>query len=155
MPKDKLKIGIYELTGCAGDALLIVDCEEELINIFTAASIEVFLMAKSDNNHGDLDVALVEGSVSTEKEKEELLDIRKRARVVVAIGGCACVGGPQAAFLDKKEWDKNLKEVYGDTEFSHSRPLQSKPIHDYIKVDYYLPVVPSERSSSCPHSHAW
>ncbi len=30
MTKDKLKIGIYELTGCAGDALLIVDCEEEL-----------------------------------------------------------------------------------------------------------------------------
>jgi len=103
MPTDKLKIGIYELTGCAGDALLIVDCEEELINIFTAAQIETFLMAKSDNRHGELDVALVEGSVSTEKEREELLDIRKRARVVIAIGSCAVVGGPQAAFLAKKE----------------------------------------------------
>jgi hypothetical protein len=52
MPKNKLKIGIYELTGCAGDALLIVDCEEELVNIFTAADIEAFLMAKSDNRAG-------------------------------------------------------------------------------------------------------
>src|SRR4030042_1518523 len=96
MPKDKLKIGIYELTGCAGDALLIVDCEEELVNIFTAAQIETFLMAKSDNRHGELDVALVEGSVSTEKEREELLDIRKRARVVVAIGGRGGGGGAPA-----------------------------------------------------------
>ena len=142
MPKDKLKIGIYELTGCAGDALLIVDCEEELVNIFTAAHIETFLMAKSDNRHGELDLALVEGSVSTDKEKEELLDIRKRARVVVAIGSCAVVGRPHAAFLDKKEWEKNLKKVYGDMEFSHSRPLQSKPFDAYIKVDYYL--------SGCP-----
>jgi sulfhydrogenase subunit delta len=142
MAKEKVKIGICELTGCAGDALLIVDCEEELINIFSAADIEAFLMAKSDNKHGELDVALVEGSVSTEREKDELLDIRKRAKAVIAIGNCACVGGIQAAFLDKKDWDKNLKKVYGSIEFSHTKPIQSKPIDAYIKVDYYLPGCP-------------
>jgi sulfhydrogenase subunit delta len=142
MGKEKVKIGIYELTGCAGDALLIVDCEEELVNIFQAADIEAFLMAKSDNRDGQLDVAMVEGSVSTEKEKEELLDIRNRAKAVVAIGNCACVGGIQAAFLDKKEWEKNYRKVYGSLELSHSKPLQSKPIDAFIKVDYYLPGCP-------------
>lgn len=142
MGKEKLKIGVYELTGCAGDALLIVDCEEELVNIFQAADIEAFLMAKSDNRDGELDVALVEGSVSTEKEKEELLDIRKRTKAVVAIGNCACVGGIQAAFLDNKEWEKNYKKVYGSIELSHSKPIQSKPIDVFIKVDYYLPGCP-------------
>ncbi len=142
MANNKAKIGIYELTGCAGDALLIVDCEEELVKIFTAASIDAFLMAKSDNMHGALDIALIEGSVSTEKEKEELLDIRKRAKLVVAIGNCACLGGIQAAFLDKKEWEKKLKSVYGDLKFSHTKPLQSKPLDAFIKVDYYLPGCP-------------
>jgi len=142
MANTKAKIGIYELTGCAGDALLIVDCEEELVNIFAAADIDAFLMAKSDNAHGELDVALVEGSVSTEQEKEELFDIRKRAKAVVAIGNCACVGGIQAAFLDKKDWEKNLKKVYGNLDFSHTAPLQSKPIDAFIKVDYYLPGCP-------------
>ncbi len=142
MANEKVKIGIYELTGCAGDALLIVDCEEELVNIFTAASIDAFLMAKSDNQHGPLDVALVEGSVSTEREKEELLDIRQRAKLVVAIGNCACVGGIQAAFLDPRDWEKNLRKVYGNVEFSHAKPIQSKPIDAYIHVDYYLPGCP-------------
>jgi sulfhydrogenase subunit delta len=142
MREEKLKIGIYELTGCAGDALLIVDCEEQLVNMFQAADIEAFLMAKSDNRDGELDIALVEGSVSTEKEKEELLDVRKRAKAVVAIGNCACVGGIQAAFLDKKEWEKNYKNVYGNLELSHSKPIQSKPIDAFIKVDYYLPGCP-------------
>jgi len=142
MDKEKAKIGIYELTGCAGDALLIVDCEEELINIFKAADIEAFLMAKSDNRDGELDVALVEGSVTTEKEKEELLDIRKRSKVVVAIGICACNGGMQANFLDPREWQENYKKIYGSMEMINSKALQSKPIDAYIKVDYYLPGCP-------------
>ena len=77
MKKNKLKIGIYELTGCAGDALLILDCEKELVDIFKAADIQSFLMAKSDNIDGELDVAFVEGSVSTEREAKELFDVRK------------------------------------------------------------------------------
>jgi len=140
--KEKLKIGIYELTGCAGDALLILDCEKELIDIFKAADIQSFLMAKSDNIDGELDVALVEGSVSTEKEKKELLDIRKRAKIVVAIGICACFGGIQAGFRNKKNWEKNFKEVYGDIQMTHTKPVQSKPIDAHIKVDYYLPGCP-------------
>lgn len=142
MKRDKLKIGIYELTGCAGDALLILDCERDLIDIFNAADIQSFRMAKSDNADGGLDIALVEGSVSTEREIEELLDIRKRAKTVVAIGICATLGGIQARFLYQKEWEKNFKKVYGEIEMSHTRPVQSKPIDAYIKVDYYLPGCP-------------
>ena len=142
MTKDKIKTGIYELTGCAGDALLILDCEKELVDIFKAADIQSFAMAKSDNIDGELDVALVEGSVSTEREKEEISDIRKRAKIIVAIGICACFGGIQARFLEQKEWENNLKNVYGDTKMVHTRPLQSKPIDAYIKVDYYLPGCP-------------
>jgi sulfhydrogenase subunit delta len=142
MQKDKPKIGIFEMTGCAGDALLIIDCEKELVDIFNAADIQSFVMAKSDNIDGELDVAFVEGSVTTEKEKKEILDIRKRAKVVVAIGTCACYGGIQAAFLEENEWQKNYEEVYGKKKMTHTKPLQSNPIDAYIKVDFYLPGCP-------------
>ena len=142
MNDKKPKIGIYELTGCAGDALLILDCEEELLDIFQAADIQSFLMAKSDNIDGELDVALVEGSVTTEKEIEELKDIRRRAKIVVAIGLCATVGGIQAQFTDPEKWEKNFKKVYGDVEMTHTKALQSKPIDAYIDVDFYLPGCP-------------
>jgi len=142
MNQEKLKIGIYELTGCAGDALLILDCEKELLDIFNAADIQSFLMAKSDNIDGELDVALVEGSVTTEREIEELKDIRKRSKLVVAIGLCATVGGIQARFLDQKEWEDHFKKVYGDVKMIHTEAVQSKPIDAYIDVDYYLPGCP-------------
>jgi len=141
MNKDKLKIGIYELTGCAGCALLILDCEMELIDIFNAADIQSFLMAKSDNIDGELDIALVEGSVTTEKEIEELKDIRERAKVVVAFGLCSSVGGIQARF-GNKEWKENYKKIYGDIEMTHTRPVRSQPIDAYINVDLHLPGCP-------------
>ncbi|MGD8538763.1 MAG: hypothetical protein PVI66_08595 [Candidatus Aminicenantes bacterium] len=146
MNNNKPKIGIYELTGCAGDALLILDCEEELLDIFQAADIQSFLMAKSDNIDGELDVALVEGSVTTDKEIEELKDIRKRAKIVVAIGLCATAGGIQALFTDPKEWEANLKKVYGDVEMTHAKAIQSKPIDAYIDVDFYLPGCPISKT---------
>lgn len=145
MNKEKLKIGIYELTGCAGDALSILDCEKELVDIFNAVDIQSFLMAKSDNSEGNLDIALVEGSVTTEKEIAELKNIRKRAKLVVALGLCATVGGIQARFGDRKEWENHFKNVYGDVRMSHVRALPSKPIDEYIDADYYLPGCPIEK----------
>lgn len=146
MKNVKPKIGIYELTGCAGDALLIVDCENELLDIFNAADIQSFAMAMSNNTDGELDIALVEGSVTTEKEVEELKDIRERAKIVVAIGNCATHGGIQARFTDPQEWEENFRAVYGESaEFSHTKAIQSKPIDAYIKVDYYLPGCPIDK----------
>lgn len=142
MENGKLKIGIYELTGCAGDALLILDCEKELMDIFNAADIQSFSMAKSDNIEGELDIALVEGSVTTEREIEELKDIRKRSKIVVAIGICATLGGIQARFLDPNEWKEKFKKVYGDNELPEVKPVQSKPIDAYVNVDFYLPGCP-------------
>jgi sulfhydrogenase subunit delta len=87
-------------------------------------------------------VALVEGSVTTEREIEELKDIRKRAKLVVALGLCATVGGIQARFVDPKKWEGNFKTVYGDVKMTHTKAVQSKPIDAYIDVDYYLPGCP-------------
>ncbi|OQX55486.1 MAG: hypothetical protein B5M54_01935 [Candidatus Aminicenantes bacterium 4484_214] len=141
MKGKKLKIGIYELTGCAGDALMILNCEKELPAIFQAVDIQSFLMAKSDNIDDELDVALVEGSVTTEKEVEELKDIRKRSKIVVALGLCATVGGIQSRFQDPQKWQENFRQVYGETKMELPAVV-SKPIDAYIKVDFYLPGCP-------------
>jgi sulfhydrogenase subunit delta len=150
MSKEKAKIGIYGFTGCAGDQLSIIDCEQEIVAFFTEADIESFIMAKSDNREDKLDAALVEGSVTTEREKEELLEIRGRSGLLVAIGNCACVGGPQAAFLDPKEWARKHGEVYGKVKWTHTTPLQSKPLDAYVKVDFYLPGCPISREQLLP-----
>ena len=135
-------MGIFELTGCAGDALLILDCEQELLDIFKAADIQSFLMVRSDNKDEELDIAFIEGSVSTEQEVNEILSIRRKSNMIVAIGICSCFGGIQARFTEQNDWEKRFKAVYNNGDMTCTQPRQSKPIDAYIHVDYYLPGCP-------------
>jgi sulfhydrogenase subunit delta len=75
-PVTKPKVGIYGFTGCAGDQLLLIHTEDELLNLFGAVNMQSFVMASSNPIEEQLDVAFVEGSISTEEEKEHLLSIR-------------------------------------------------------------------------------
>jgi sulfhydrogenase subunit delta len=137
----KPKIGIYGFTGCAGDQLVIIHTEDEILNLFGAVNMQSFVMASSNPTEGPLDVAFVEGSISTEQEKEHLLDIRKRAKVLVAIGNCAVSGGPQAMYTGDEAYTKRLQNVYGDVKFI-TEPLEAKPLDAFVTVNYYLPGCP-------------
>lgn len=143
----KPKVGIYGFTGCAGDQLLIIHSEDQLLNLFNAADIRSFVMASSKPVEEDIDVALIEGSISTEEEKEHIKEIRKRAKIVVAIGNCAVSGGPQAMFATDGNFAKRLKQVYGEVKFI-TDPVEATPIDGYITVDYYLPGCPIGQSQT-------
>jgi sulfhydrogenase subunit delta len=139
------KVGIYGLTGCAGDQLTIVNCEDQILDIFGAADIRSFLMAMSNNVEGELDVALVEGSVSSQGDKAMLEDIRKRSKILIAIGNCACNGGPQAACAMENNFKERFKQVYGDVKLSIPEPLDAKPLSAYVQVDYMIPGCPIDK----------
>jgi sulfhydrogenase subunit delta len=146
---DKPTIGIYGFTGCAGDQLLILHTEDEILNLFNAADISSFTMASSNPIDGKLDVALIEGSISTEEEKEHIQEIRKRATILVAIGNCAVLGGPQAMYAKDSSFDQRMRAVYGDVKFI-TGPLESTPIDQHVTVDYYLPGCPISQKQAMP-----
>lgn len=136
------KIGIYGLTGCGGDQLTILNCEDQLVDIFTLCNVSSFVMAKSDNIEGNIDIAFVEGSVSTIEQKEHLLEIRKMAKILVAIGNCACYGGPQARESGTDWWERNIKSIYPKSEMEHTTAIEPMPLSYYVKVDYIIPGCP-------------
>ncbi len=134
----KPRIGVYGFTGCAGDQLLIIHTEDEIVNLFNAADIKSFVMASSNPEEGPLDVAFIEGSVSTEENLHHLKEIRQRAKILVAIGNCAVSGGPQAMYTEDGKYQERLKTVYGDIKFD-VEPLEATPIDKHVTVDYYIP----------------
>jgi sulfhydrogenase subunit delta len=139
------KIGIFGLTSCAGDQLLILNCEDQLLALANAVDIRDWEMAKSRNDEScDLDIALVEGSVAQVRDIETLKKIRKRSKILVALGTCAVWGGIPAMKNDVPR-DVMLQEVYGDdVNFIDSKAAQ--PLSSFIKVDYNLPGCPIEKS---------
>ena len=65
------RVGVFGLSGCWGDQLVLLNCEDELPRILGAVHLVDFLAASRENDtEGPLDVALVEGSVGSARDEE-------------------------------------------------------------------------------------
>jgi len=114
------------------------------MEIANAVSFESFYMLSSASRQApDVDVAFVEGSVSTERDLEELYEIRKHSRILVALGACAVHGGVQSWAEGEMTSDELYSRVYGDAKI-RMKGLQATPISKHVEVDYHLPGCPPE-----------
>lgn len=140
----KPTVGIFGLTGCAGDQLAILNCEDRLLDLVALIDIRDFLMASSDNQTTcPLDVALVEGAVLTTRDAEKLRAVRTRARTLVALGTCAVWGG--VAAMDRgADRARLLEEVYGERGKEYdSYPAQA--LDEIVQVDLKITGCPIEK----------
>jgi len=140
----KPRIGIFGLTGCAGDQLVILNCEDELLDLMGALDVRDFLMASSTNDaQCELDIALVEGAVLSARDEERLRQIRARCRMLVAIGTCAVWGGIAAMNGDEKR-HALVTEIYGpEGNVFDTQPARA--LHEVVSVDGNISGCPIER----------
>ena len=80
----KPKIGIYSLTGCGGEALMILNMEDALLDLLSYFDIKDFQEGSSYKEDVELDIAFVEGSVSTESHLKKLKKIREKSKLLIA-----------------------------------------------------------------------
>jgi sulfhydrogenase subunit delta len=140
----KPAVGIFGLTGCAGDQLVIINCEDELLELVALLDLKDFLMAAS-NGHGEpqLDIAFVEGAVLSRRDEETLKRVRARSRCLVALGTCAVWGG--VAALDRLfDRDTLVRDVYGKPGAKFDT-MPAKALHEVVPVDYAIPGCPIEK----------
>jgi coenzyme F420-reducing hydrogenase gamma subunit len=141
----KPRVAFFDFSSCEGcqlDALNLTF--EELLDLVGAVDIVNFREAMSERSE-DYDIAFVEGSVTREAEIPRLQGIRKQAKVLVAFGACASIGGVNC-LKNHMPMDEALKIVYGkDAKYYDTIP--ARPINAVVPVDYYIhgcPPVTSE-----------
>jgi sulfhydrogenase subunit delta len=140
----KPRVGIFGLTGCAGDQLQILNCEDELVRLAQELDIVDWVMAKSNNDHtGRLDIAFVEGVVATQRDLQALKEIRARARVLVGIGTCAVWGG-LPAMRNELPREVLAHEVYKKGA-AFLDTVEARPAADFVPFEVLLPGCPIER----------
>jgi coenzyme F420-reducing hydrogenase gamma subunit len=143
MANEKPKVGIFGLTGCAGDQLQILNCEDELVRLAQRLDIVDWVMAKSNNDHAcRLDIAFVEGVVATERDLETLKEVRARARTLVAIGTCAVWGG-LPAMQNSVSREVLQREVYQGG--ANLDTVEALPPTHFVPFELLLPGCPMER----------
>lgn len=139
----KPTVGIFGLTGCAGDQLVLLNCEDRLLDLVELIDLRDFAMASSAHDDAPLDLAFVEGAVVTAADEALLGRIRARARTLVAIGTCAVWGGVQGMPPHAPRAEL-MRAVYGEGAALYET-TSVRSLRQVVTVDAEITGCPIER----------
>jgi sulfhydrogenase subunit delta len=132
----KPKIAFFEFTSCEGCQLEALNLTpEELMDLTGAVDIVQFREAMSEKSD-DYAIAFVEGSITRESDIARIKKIRQQARVLVAFGACACIGGVNC-LKNRLPMDEALHIVYGKDAHWYDT-IETKPLNAVVPVDYFI-----------------
>ena len=130
------KLAVWKFASCDGCQLSLLDCEDELLSITEILRVSNFPEASKVKIEGPYDISLVEGSITTEKDKERIQEVRKQSKVLITIGACATAGGIQA-LRNFADIDEYMQIVYANPDYIDSLAT-STAISDHVYVDFEL-----------------
>jgi NAD-reducing hydrogenase small subunit len=146
----KKKIATVWLDGCSGCHMSLLDIDERLIELSAYFDLVYSPLVDYKIFPEDVDVALVEGSISTDEDEHKIRMIRERTKVLVSLGDCA-VTGNVPSMRNTLSVDAILKRAYEETVTEH-RPSPGnglpkllprvRPVHELVPVDIFVPGCP-------------
>ena len=142
----KPRVAFFDFASCEGCELQIANLEEEILDLIEIVEVVSFREVMKEHSD-DYDIAFVEGSIMRPMDEERLKKIRGNAKILVAFGACATIGGVNKI---RNQWqpDEVLKEVYGDADLEGNEffdVFKTKAVDEVVKVDYYIYGCPPPR----------
>ena len=152
----KVTVATTWLQSCSGCHIALLDLHQELLDVLNLIDIKYSTIIDL-KEVPSVDVGLIEGAVANEDNEEMVKTFRERAKVVIALGTCACFGGVPG-LRNLFRLNEVLERGYVTTESTvdgkipagpEIPPLKEwvKPIDQVIKVDYHIPGCPPVPSS--------
>jgi NAD-reducing hydrogenase small subunit len=147
----KVRVATVWLDGCSGCHMSFLDQDERLIEL--AGLVEVVHSPIVDPKEfpENVDVAIVEGAVSSEEDLHKIQMIRERSKILISLGDCAVTSNVPAMRNPFKVADI-LRRAYGDTADHNAGtgptevvpPLlkRARPLHEVVQVDVFVPGCP-------------
>jgi len=134
------KVAFFDFACCEGCQLQVANMGEQLLDILSLVDVVEFREVMSEKWPGKLDVAIVEGSITTRHAEERIKKIRERSAVLVAYGACAHIGGVNG-MKNRFDLEEIRSHVYGEmASCFDTAPV--KPVEAVVKVDYSVPGCP-------------
>jgi coenzyme F420-reducing hydrogenase gamma subunit len=134
---EKASVAVHKFSSCDGCQLALLNLGEPLLALTERVNIKHFAEAGPLDEDAEVDIAFVEGSISTEKDIERIHKVRENSHYLVSIGACATAGGIQALrniYDSDRSWTPS---VYAQPDTIDLLEHVS-PIADYVKVDVEL-----------------
>lgn len=141
----KPKVAFFDFSCCEGCQLQVANIGEALLDVLNLIDVVEFREVMSEKWDGALDVAIIEGSITTEHDVERIKKIRERSKVLIAYGSCATIGGVNG-MKNNFDLEDIRKYVYGDV-FKYFGTIPTRSVPQVVKVDYIVngcPIYPPE-----------
>jgi len=132
----KPSVAVHKFSSCDGCQLALINLGESLLLLSQLVEIKHFAEAGPLDEEAKVDIAIVEGSVSTSEDETRLKKIRDNSTYLMTIGACATSGGLQALrnMANTDEW---IADIYANPSVILSLD-NTTPIKDHVKVDLEL-----------------
>jgi len=143
-PTTKVSVATVWLDGCSGCHMSFLDMDERLIELASAIDIVYSPLVDNKEFPEQVDLTLVEVSVSSEADLDKIKKIREHTRLLIAMGDCA-VTGNVPSMRNPFGSEVMLQHVYLQHAPSEIVPRMLPrvlPVHQVVKVDAYLPGCP-------------
>jgi NAD-reducing hydrogenase small subunit len=151
----KARVATLWLDGCSGCHMSLVDIDEAILIVAQRADIVYGPLVDAQEFPPDVDVAIVEGAVSSQDDLEKIKRVRERSRILVALGDCA-VTSNVPSMRNRLPVKMLLERIYIEgadvqkgipTDGVPTLLKQAIPLQDVVKVDVHVPGCPPSASS--------
>ncbi len=146
----KPKLATVWLDGCSGCHMSFLDMDERLLALAELVDVVYSPIVDTKEFPDEVDIALVEGAVASVDDEKKIRKIRAHSKLLVAMGDCAVAGnvpsmrnpfGPEAilnrAYIENASAQQQIPCVVVPQLLR-----VVKPIHEFVKVDVFLPGCP-------------
>ncbi len=146
----KARIGTCWLDGCSGCHMSLLDMDEAIVDVLARADIVFGPLVDAQEWPEGVDVAVIEGAVSSTDDLELVTEARERSTIVVALGDCAVTGNvptmrngiPTRALLERVYVEGADEQPQIPTDGVPALLKQAQPLHAHVKVDVHVPGCP-------------
>ena len=146
----KPKLATVWLDGCSGCHMSILDMDERLVELAEQFDLVYSPLVDYKEFPAQVDIALIEGSVSSDEDDHKIRLVRSRTRILVSLGDCAVTGNvpamrnpiPVPELLDAVYRGNGLLQGQVPTHRLPSLLPRVRPVHEVVNVDVFVPGCP-------------
>jgi NAD-reducing hydrogenase small subunit len=138
------------LDGCSGCHMSILDMDERLVELSEKFDLVYSPLVDYKKFPAHVDIALIEGSVSSDEDEHKIRNVRSHTRILVSLGDCAVTGNvpamrnpiPVPELLDCVYRGNGLLQEQVPTDHLPTLLPRVRPVHEVVKVDVFVPGCP-------------
>lgn len=141
---NKPTLGVYSFSCCEGCSLDFLNLVQT-IDLLEKFDIKSFRLLKEKPKIAKLNIAIVEGAITSKEQIKELKEIRTNTKYLIALGACAVEGGiPSLSNLV----EKNIIEKIMHDHPAYKSQVKAAPLSTYVKIDFNLRGCPIDKEET-------